>query len=208
MAEKAVVTGSTGYIGSHLVPALKSAGFEVIEMGRDFWPVECDRIYHLACPSSSAAINNNTIEVMDAILDKTREAIEICPTALFINSSSMGATEPNDPDPQGAYNVAKLCMEVYIKHKNIKYINYRIPSVYNPAIRNDGLLKRCFEGKGAYPPKNPDKIYFIGHMDDVIDALVNLTPMPVEFLSLGEIYEQFSTWRSGLCRPASNQGSV
>lgn len=197
--ETAVVTGCTGYIGTHLVPALQQAGFHVIPMQRDFYPVQCDRIYHLACPSSSDAINNHTTDVMDIIFDKTREAMRICPTATFINGSSIGCIECDDPSEQGGYNSAKLAMEHYLKHSGMKYVNYRIPSVYNEAIRNDGLIKRSVNGT-ATPPTNPDRMHYIGHMDGVIDALVHLTPMPVEYVTLGKIYEQFNSGRRGLHR--------
>lgn len=187
--EKIVVTGSTGFIGKKLTEKLIQNGYDVIQFSRDFKKVSCDRIYHLACPSSTSKLNENPKEIMDIIFDKTREAISICPDALFINASSFGAGDINDTK-QGAYNIAKRSMEVYLKYSGIKYINYRIPSVYGEDASNDSFIKRCVLGT-AYEPENPSKMWFISHVDDVTDALINLSEIKVENITLGEIYKQF-----------------
>ncbi len=200
--EKVVVTGSTGFIGRNLVPALEKQGFEVIQVHRDFAPIECSRVYHLACPSSTTAINTQTLHVMDTILDATRAAMKICPSAKFINASSKGALEIIDTE-QGAYNVAKRCMEMYLKFSELDYINYRIPSVYGEGMPTDGFISRCVNGTAYYPPE-PDKTFWIAHVSEVVDALVNLRPIVEEETTLGQVYEQFNSRRRGLHWPASS----
>jgi nucleoside-diphosphate-sugar epimerase len=199
---KIAVTGHDGFIGTHLVKALLAAGHVVYPMDPEwgYEPKEVDRVYHLACPSDTAVILNNPTGVMDTIIDVTRDAMCICPSALFINVSSIGAAQIDVDEPgQIAYNIAKRCMEVYLDHSGINYINYRLPSVYGEDMRNDNLIKRAVEGN-ATPPSDPDKMYYIGHIDDIVDSLVELTPIHIEEITLGQIYESFNSGRRGLHR--------
>lgn len=193
------VTGSTGFIGKHLVDKLKSRGFVVLEVTKTFDPVECDRIYHLACPSTTQAITSDPVAIMDTILDGTRKAMQVCPTATFVNASTFGIFDIADT-AQGAYNVAKRCMEIYLLHSDIDCINYRLPSVYGEGMHDDAFIKRCIDGT-AYKPTDPNKLHYIAHVDDVVGALVDLTEFETEIITLGEIYEQFTSGRRGLYRP-------
>lgn len=198
--EKAAVTGHTGFIGKYLVKELEKNNFKVIQISKDFEQVECDRIYHLACPSTTQRITEDPLGIMDIILDGTRKAMKVCPTATFINASSFGAFDIADT-AQGAYNVAKRCMEIYLLHSNINCINYRLPSVYGEGMHDDAFIMRCINGT-AYKPKEPNKLHFIAHVSDVVEAMVQLEQFNTEIITLGEIYEQFATGRRGLYRPA------
>ena len=195
---KVAITGASGFIGRHLVVALSEQGHSVYKIGRDFAPVDCDRIYHLACPSTTEYINNHTSEVVDIILDGTRRALDICPRALFINASTIGVKDLANT-AQGAYNIAKRCMELYLEHSGREYINYRLPSVYGKDAHADSFIMRCTQGT-AYYPADHTVLHYIAHVDDVVNAMVNLTKLTVEEITLGEIYEQFNSGRRGLHR--------
>lgn len=196
------VTGYTGFIGSKLCEELLRQGHIVLPIGKDFRPVECDRVYHLACPSTTERITADPTQIMDIVMDATRAALKICPTALFINASSKGANMLAD-SPQGCYNIAKRCMEQYVQYSGVEYLNYRIPSVYGPGMHGSNFIKRCVDGT-AYVPENPNTLHYIAHIDDVVDALAILTEIKTEEISLGEIYESFSSGRRGLHRPTLN----
>lgn len=202
---KVIVTGPYGFVGKHLIKALKAKGHKVIARDYNFRPLQCDIIYHLACPSDNNSIRNHTKRVMDTILDATRSAISICPTALFVNASSMGAAHVDgvDDSTQAAYNVAKRCMELYLDHAQINAFSYRLPAVYGEGMHDDQFIKRCVDGT-AERPKDPHKLYCIAHITEVVDALVELRDMEVEYITVGEIYEQFTSGRRGLHRPALN----
>jgi len=189
--EKVAVTGATGFIGKHLVAGLEKAGYEVVQITKEFEQVDCSRVYHLACPSTTEQITNNTIDVMDTILDATRRAMKICPTALFVNASTFGVHDIDD-SAQGAYNISKRCMEIYLTHSNIECVNFRLPSVYGEGMSDDAFIKRCINGT-AYKPSTPDKLHFIAHIDDVVKGLINLSQFDTEVITLGEIYEQFGS---------------
>ena len=207
---KIAVTGATGFIGTRLVETLVRRGHIVYPIDRSFKQVECDMIYHLACPSSTKFINSNPRETMDIIMDATRKALDICPTAFFINASSMGAKFIEvDKSPQTAYNIAKRCMEVYLQYSAgvASYINYRIPSVYGPGASPDNFIQRCIDGT-AYMPTEPDKMHYIAHIDDVVEALADCKQIPIEEITLGQIYELFNSGRRGLHRPATDQSTL
>ena len=187
--ETVVVTGSSGFIGRHLVQALKDNGFEVDNNSRYI-----SRVYHLACPSTTERINADPLAVMDTILDLTRSTMRMWPNAQFINASSMGASQIDhlDASAQTAYDVAKKCMELYLIHSRMKFTNYRLPAVYGVGMHDDHFIKRCIDGR-AYKPTDPDRQYWIAHIDDVVEALVKLEDIKMEKITLGEIYENFST---------------
>jgi nucleoside-diphosphate-sugar epimerase len=210
MVRKVAVTGATGFIGTRLVDLLTKRGHIVYPIGRDFRQVECDMIYHLACPSSTEYMNSNPREVMDTIMDGTRKALDICPNAFFVNASSMGAKFIEvDKRPQTAYNVAKRCMEVYLEYSAgvASYINYRIPSVYGLGASPDSFIQRCID-RTAYMPTEPDKMHYIAHIDDVVEALAECKRIPIEEITLGQIYELFNSGRRGLHRPTADQGAL
>jgi len=187
--ETVAVTGASGFIGQNLIEELTKRNFKVYKFGRTYEYIKCDRVYHLACPSSTSKINDDPKLIMDVILDKTREALKICPEALFINASSVGARDLIS-GPQGAYNIAKRCMETYLEYSGVRYINYQIPSVYGPGMNDDSFIKRCVD-KTAYYPREPNKEFYIAHITEVVSALVDLRPIKIESITLGDTYNKF-----------------
>lgn len=187
-----VVTGSSGFIGSYLCTELEVQGFEVVRMGREYVMTECDRVYHLGCPSSTEAIQHDPSGIADTIIDKTREAIRICPEAIFINASTMGVEIGSDDYAQNLYNRAKGLMEEYLVGTipNERLYNYRIPSVYGQGMDMSGFIGRCVEGK-AYRPENGNDKYIIISVNELVKSMVGLEEIKGECTTLGGVYEEF-----------------
>jgi nucleoside-diphosphate-sugar epimerase len=187
------VTGHSGFIGTYLCNAIEKKGWKLIRISNVMESVKCDRVYHLACPSSTQNILDDPIGIIDVIIDGTRKASKICPKAQFINISSMGALYTTKDSKQSCYNTAKRLMELYLKYdKSVSNtMTYRLPSVYGVGMGADCFIQRCIDGK-AYKPKNYDKIHYIGSIDSIIESLIYLKPLKIEVITLGEIYDRFS----------------
>jgi|APSaa5957512535_1039671.scaffolds.fasta_scaffold01853_2 nucleoside-diphosphate-sugar epimerase len=196
------VTGHSGFIGKHLCKAIKDKGWTLIKIDKDYTPIQCDRIYHLACPSSTKAINDNPIKIINTIIDGTKLASNICKKAHFVNISSLGAEDTLINNQQGCYNTAKRLMELYLHHSNgISGTNYRLPSIYGDGMSDDSFIKRCMDGT-AYKPTTPNKLHYIMQVNKLVQSIIELEPLEVEEITLGDIYEHFNSGRRGLHRPA------
>jgi nucleoside-diphosphate-sugar epimerase len=194
--DRVVVTGASGFIGSHLVANLKKQ-HEVIEVQYPYPEVkDCTRVYHLAAPATTEFITQNPLQVLDYIVAWTKSAMKINPEALFINISSMGAENTRGEEEQACYNTAKRYMELYIKYSNIRGVNYRLPAVYGEGMHSDYYIKRCIDGTATEPIE--DKEYFITHIDEVVDALVAVRDLQITETTIKEIYELFTTGRRGI----------
>lgn len=204
MGKRIAVTGATGFIGKHLTASLLDQGHDVIKIARHMPAVECDIIYHLACPSTTQFINSHPIEIIDIIIDGTRKALSICETADFVFASSIGAGYLEiDSSPQLNYNSAKFLMEQYLKHTGRPCTIYRLPSVYGPGMSNDSFVKRCIDGN-AFKPLDPEQAHYIAHVEYVAEQMSKLKTVEAESTTLGDIYEEFSSGRRGLYRTTSN----
>jgi nucleoside-diphosphate-sugar epimerase len=198
------ISGSTGFIGSHLLKRLEEDkhNIEIISSDMNDWdPIDVTIVYHLGSPASTSAIHGDPMGVMEAIFNNTRRVMAKTPGAIFVNASSMGANfiDPNVDSAQMAYNIAKRLSELYLYFSEKVLYNYRIPSVYGPGMHDDSFIAKATTGI-AFKPENPNKKHYIAHVDDVVEALVNLEDIPTEIITLGEIYEEFSSGRRGVYR--------
>lgn len=132
-----IVTGGAGFIGSHLCERLLEGGDEVVCIDNLFtsrreniahlfdhrnfeflrhdvcepWHVECDRIYHLACPASPVHYQRNPVRTIETAVLGTRNALECARSTkarLLITSTSEVYGDPEE-HPQS---------ETYVGHVN------------------------------------------------------------------------------------------
>jgi len=161
-------------------------------MGRTYYSIKCDRIYHLACPSATEALKKDPVGIMNIIIRKTQEAVEICPDALFVNASTMGVVIKSDEPSQNLYNNAKALMEEFLKivKPNERLYNYRIPSVYGDNMSMGGYVGKCIN-KEAYSPVDGSREYEIIHIDSLVRSMANLNELKSEKTTLIDIYNEF-----------------
>jgi nucleoside-diphosphate-sugar epimerase len=191
--ETIVITGSNGFIGMALKTKLDLMGHKVIKMAREYHRVDCDRIYHLGCPSATEELEKDPVSIMNIIINKTQEAVNICPKALFINASTMGVEIGSSDPGQNLYNNSKELMEHYLKIviPKQRLYNYRIPSVYGEGMSMSGFMGKCLN-KEAYRPVDGKKEYEIIHINNLVSSMAELSKLNSEKTTLGKIYEDFA----------------
>lgn len=125
---RVLVTGGAGFIGSHLCDALLEAGHDVVCLDNlstskklniyrcldhsrfeflrhdvcDPFHIECDRIYHLACPASPVQYQRNPVRTIKTATIGTLNALELARDTgarLLISSTSEVYGDP-DIHPQ------------------------------------------------------------------------------------------------------------
>lgn len=135
--KRIIVTGGAGFIGSHLCERLLEGGDEVVCIDNLFtsrreniahlldhrnfeflrhdvcepWHIECDRIYHLACPASPVHYQRNPVRTIETAVLGTRNALECARSTrarLLITSTSEIYGDPEE-HPQ---------KETYVGHVN------------------------------------------------------------------------------------------
>lgn len=129
---KVLVTGGAGFIGSHLCERLLEGGDEVVCIDNLFtsrreniahllghrhfefmrhdvcqpWHIECDRIYHLACPASPVHYQRNPVRTIETAVLGTRNALECARSTgarIFIASTSEVYGDPEEHPQKESY---------------------------------------------------------------------------------------------------------
>ena len=199
---KVLVTGSTGFIGKHLVLALKNAGYEVYEYSSTVGNLEeatkdCEFVFHFAGvtrPENEDYSSNYT--VLNELLDNLEKNNNKSPIML---ASSIWAVTPH---PYGvSKKLAEDILTAYGEEHDIKTYAYRLCNVFGPGARYNYCsvvatwchnLSHNIECKIDDPNKDITLLY----IDDLVDSLLTLlktgeTVVPhIVTLTLGDLYSQ------------------
>lgn len=221
-----VVTGGAGFVGSHLCERLISEGHNVICVDNFFTGskanvrhlaghrgfelvrhdvvdpiiIECDQVYHLACPASPVHYQRNPVRTIRTAVEGTSNMLNLAREVgarILIASTSEVYGDPemhpqkedywgnvNPIGPRACYDEGKRCAEAltvsYARQYGLEARIVRIFNTYGPRMSpNDGrvvsnFIVQALEGK-------PIKIYGDGsqtrsfcYVSDLVDGLVRM----------------------------------
>ena len=191
MAKRILVTGGAGFIGSHLCERLVADGHDVVCMDNLFtgrreniqhllgsgnfefdrhdvnqpFVLECDQIFHLACPASPIHYQRNPVRTIRTCVQGTLHALECAREVggrLFIASTSEVYGDPaehpqtesywgnvNPIGPRACYDEGKRCAEAlavsFARQYQTEIRIARIFNTYGPRMHeNDGRVVSNF----------------------------------------------------------------
>jgi nucleoside-diphosphate-sugar epimerase len=158
-----LVTGASGFIGSHLAPALAAAGHEL--RGR----LEgCDAVVHLANIAHTSASPRELHRVnVEGTLAQAQAALA-AGARRFVYLSSIKAAQPCD-----AYGQAKrLAEQGLLGLRGLEPVILRPPLVYGPRVKANFLaLMRAIDRGWPLPLasiRNRRSLLYIGNLADAI----------------------------------------
>ena len=192
------ITGTSGFIGSHLFTALKKSGNLIIPFQRKNqtgsfnskalrkFVRDKDLIYHLAgvnrAPDKEIIYGNlvSTFELIQAIKETKRNLrlVFASSSQIYRSTSRMPMKESYSGAPKTLYGVVKKCAEDLIRLSGFDYVILRFTNVYGPKCRpyyNSVIATFCDRAVQGKPlilngdgKQGRDFIY----IDDVVSALL------------------------------------
>lgn len=193
---KILITGSEGYIASHLIKKLESLSHELLlidrnidvnsdkflKLAKDFKP---DILYHLARSSTpKSSFENIEQDIKDTVIG-TMNVLKVGCKVVFPSSSVVYgektlATEEDLPSPQSPYAINKLIAEHYIKISRLPYVILRISSVYGRGVLH-GAIWALQKGKEI----NSNCVRDFIHVDDVVEAMIQAQGWKSDIYNIG-----------------------
>jgi UDP-glucuronate decarboxylase len=232
MSKRILVTGGAGFIGSHLCERLVAEGHEVMCMDNLFtgrraniqhllgsgnfefdrhdvnqpFVLECDQIFHLACPASPIHYQRNPVRTIRTCVQGTLHALECAREVgarLFIASTSEIYGDPaehpqteaywgnvNPIGPRACYDEGKRCAEAlavsFARQYETEIRIARIFNTYGPRMHeNDGRVVSNFVVQSLRD--EPITIYGSGnqtrsfcYVSDLVEAAIRFMNVTVE----------------------------
>ena len=221
-----LVTGGTGFVGSHLCTNLLKQGHYVICLDNNFTgsmdniqhikshpnfefirhditiPIylEIDQIYHLACPASPSAYQQNPIKTVKTNVIGTLNALGIAKRTkarILLSSTSEIYGDPLNNEQSEEYwgnvnqighrscydegkRVAETLMMEYHKNCNVDIRIARIFNTYGPNMdKNDGrvvsnFINQCINNQDITIYGDGNHTRSFCYIDDLVDGLIKL----------------------------------
>jgi UDP-glucose 4-epimerase len=212
---RAIVTGSEGFIGSHLVDRLSADGWDVFGIDRksgpsiqdiDQLPPYADAIFHLASPVGPVGVLHHAGYIVSEVI----ECADIvgrwaagygCPLVDVSTSEVYGSggsdvetdvcTFRPETSARKEYAVAKLAAETMLRNRPLDLRIIRPFNVAGPRQSSEGgfVIPRFIEQARASVPLT---VYQPGtqrraftHVSDIVDGLVACLDWPADVYNLG-----------------------
>lgn len=192
-----LITGGSGFIGSHLTRRLKSDGVKTLCLGRSpadaltSWTGTPDLVLHCAGPPTVGAVAADpgadfrdsvlgSLQLLERIADISPSAkIVFCSSAaVYGNQSTPYLSETDCPGPVSAYGTHKLIIELLLKQKcqqlGLQGAIVRLFSVYGEGLRKQLLWDACQKlqkGEHTFMGTGDEARDFI-HIDDAVEILL------------------------------------
>jgi len=189
----ALVTGATGFIGSHLVDALRTAGHEVRVLTRPL-PVDDDlvrapiwhgvtHLIHLAARTrapDARAFHESNVAFTERLL-RAACAQPVPPRMLFVSSLAASGpalsptqprTELDTPAPIERYGASKLAAEQHVRAAACPWTIVRPPAVYGPRDRDFATVFRQLQRPLHWRATPGWHAFTLTHVHDVVSALI------------------------------------
>ncbi|MBI5238791.1 MAG: NAD-dependent epimerase/dehydratase family protein [Deltaproteobacteria bacterium] len=186
---KVLVTGGTGFFGSHIVKALRGAGHETAALGsrdidikKPFTLPRVDMLIHAAAnpkvflarekPLEDFRLNAlGTLHALEAMrFAGIRKIIYISTNMVYTSRQASKENDPAGPSNDGGpYGVSKLAGEQYVKvYASLYGLNYLIlrpTSLYGPCMYKNAVMDLI----RGFMERRPVKLYH--HIDSLVDFL-------------------------------------
>ena len=168
MANKILVTGHLGFIGSYLMSKIEATGLDIKE-GNDILTCDlpdADVVIHLAAQPGVIASINDPVKTVHNNITGTVRLLKRYPKAKFIFASTGGAIQEEILSP---YGLSKYCCESFIKMMSDNYVILRFANVYGEGSRSV-VDKFINEDITIYGDGSATRTYV--HIDDLIKGIV------------------------------------
>ena len=167
---RVLVTGAGGFIGSHLCPALASAGHELRNSVEG-----CDAVVHLAniAHTSASLADLHRVNVEGTIAQA--KAARAAGARRFVYLSSSKAARPDD-----AYGRAKsIAEQALLQLEGLEAVILRPPLVYGPRVKAKFLaLMRAIDRGWPLPLASIHNLRSLVYVGNLVDAITRCLDGP------------------------------
>jgi nucleoside-diphosphate-sugar epimerase len=209
-----VVTGSSGFVGSHLVTALRRKNYEVIPFDLPIHDIRnpadmdvlegADTVFHLAtyqlnpCKANpNICIDTNilgTLNVIHACLKYNVRRLNFSSaSSVYGNPVRMPAQEGDETKPLTVYGVTKLASEGLIyalvgsKDFAMTYTVFRFTNIYGPGQESGlipNVINKLLDDEVIEVNGTGTQTRDFVYVDDVIDILIKSIDKPIYSITM------------------------